>query len=141
MTWVRGAVVRMSLRTDTKSGAGKWFSFSTVYSSPDVSGGDCMQEAGAAVGAAAHTQNPAAGQAMSGKQGEAKKNPGARRSDPTHKTICTSSNKMVDLSGHSIILDAGNGMSVVLDDEYGISIVSPKGVYIQSDACIDIFSL
>ena len=48
---------------------------------------------------------------------------------------------MVDLSEHSIILDAGNGMSVVLDDEYGISIVSPKGVYIQSDACIDISSL
>ena len=88
-----------------------------------------------------HTQNPAAGQAMSGKQGETKKNPGARRSDLTHKTICTSSNKMVDLSEHSIILDAGNGMSVVLDDEYGISIVSPKGVYIQSHACIDIFSL
>ncbi len=54
---MRGAVVRVSLRTDTKSGAGKWFSFSTVYSSPDVSGGDCMQEAGAAVGAAAHTES------------------------------------------------------------------------------------
>lgn len=30
---------------------------------------------------------------------------------------------------------------VVLDDEYGSSIVSPKGVYIQSHACIDIFRL
>ena len=171
VTEVRGDVVRVSLRTDAKSGAGKWFSFSTVYSSPDGSGWYCMPEpgdeirlyfpteqekhgyvisavhlpvtqpqAGAAV-AAADIQNPASGQAAFGKQGEAKKNPGARRSDPTHKTICTSSNKMVDLSEHSIILDAGNGMSVVLDDEYGISIVSPKGVYIQSDACIDISSL
>ena len=171
VTEVRGDVVRVSLRTDAKSGAGKWFSFSTVYSSPDGSGWYCMPEpgdeirlyfpteqekhgyvisavhlpvtqpqAGAAV-AAADTQNPSAGQAAFGKQGKAKKNPGARRSDPMHKTICTSSNKMVDLSEHSIILDAGNGMSVVLDDEYGISIVSPKGVYIQSDACIDISSL
>ena len=46
VTEVRGDVVRVSLRTDAKSGAGKWFSFSTVYSSPDGSGWYCMPEPG-----------------------------------------------------------------------------------------------
>ena len=48
---------------------------------------------------------------------------------------------MVDLSEDGIILDAGNGMYITLDDKNGISIVSPKGVYIQSDSSIDISSL
>ena len=35
---------------------------------------------------------------------------------------------MVDLSEHSILLDAGNGMRILLDDTAGISIESHLGV-------------
>ena len=46
ITGVRADVVRVSLGTDAKGGEGKWFSFSTVYSSPDGSGWYCMPEPG-----------------------------------------------------------------------------------------------
>ncbi|MBD5552696.1 MAG: hypothetical protein HDQ96_16270, partial [Lachnospiraceae bacterium] len=46
VTAVRADVVRVSLRTDAGKGAGKWFPFSTVYSSPDGSGWYCMPEPG-----------------------------------------------------------------------------------------------
>ena len=48
---------------------------------------------------------------------------------------------MVDLSEHSILLDAGNGMRILLDDTAGIIIESPLGVSIKSDSFIDISSL
>lgn len=46
ITGVQADVVRVSLGIDAKSGEGKWFSFSTVYSSPDGSGWYCMPEQG-----------------------------------------------------------------------------------------------
>lgn len=167
VTGVRADVVRVSLRTDAKSGAGKWFPFSTVYSSPDGSGWYCMPEPGDEIRlyfpteqekhgyvisavhlpvAAPQTAAPAPGGVLSGQPTGAQnateeKNPGACRCDPTHKTIYTSSKKMVDLSEHKIVLDNGNGMSITLDDTEGISIISPQGVYIQSDGAIDISSL
>lgn len=157
-------MVRVSLRTDAKRGAGKWFPFSTVYSSPDGSGWYCMPEPGDEIrlyfpteqekhgyvisavhlpvaSAAGGGQGVPAGQPAEIQNTAAKKDPGACRCDPTHKTIHTSSGKKVDLSEHSIVLDNGKGMSITLDDNEGISIVSPLGVYIQSDGAIDISSL
>jgi len=67
--------------------------------------------------------------------------PGASRSDPTHKTIYTSSNKMVDLAETYILLDTGTGMRIRLDDNEGITIISSKGVKIKSDKSVDITSL
>ena len=172
MTRVRADVVQISLKADAKGGSGKWFPFSTVYSSPDGSGWYCMPEPGdeirlyfpteqekhayvissvhlpvtaqtsssgqqsAAAGASASPQQTAAN---NGKAAEL--NPGVCRCDPTHKTIYTSSKKMVDLSEHSILLDAGNGMRILLDDTAGISIESHLGVSIKSDSFIDISSL
>ena len=160
VTDVRADVVRVSLRTDARKETGKWFSFSTVYSSPDGSGWYCMPEPGdeirlyfpteqekhgyviSAVHLPVKASEPAAAFSKNTVNNRTKeKNPGASRSDPTHKTIVTASNKMVDLSEDGIILDAGNGMYITLDDKNGISIVSPKGVYIQSDSSIDISSL
>jgi hypothetical protein len=172
VTRVRADVVQISLKANAKGGSGKWFPFSTVYSSPDGSGWYCMPEPGdeirlyfpteqekhayvissvrlpvtaqtsssgqqpAAAGASASPQQTAAN---NGKAAEL--NPGVCRCDPTHKTIYTSSKKMVDLSEHSILLDAGNGMRILLDDTAGISIESHLGVSIKSDSFIDISSL
>ena len=172
VTRVCADMVQISLKADAKGGSGKWFPFSTVYSSPDGSGWYCMPEPGdeirlyfpteqekhayvissvhlpvtaqtsssgqqpAAAGASASPQQTAAN---NGKAAEL--NPGVCRCDPTHKTIYTSSKKMVDLSEHSILLDAGNGMRILLDDTAGISIESHLGVSIKSDSFIDISSL
>ena len=160
VTGVQADVVRVSLRMDARKGEGKWFPFSTVYSSPDGSGWYCMPEPGDEIRLYFPTEQEKHGYVISAvhlpvKASETatasskntvnnqikEKNPGVSRSDPTHKTIVTASNKMVDLSENGIILDAGNGMYITLDDKNGISIVSPKGVYIQSDSSIDISSL
>ena len=111
---VRADVVRVSLRTDARKETGKWFSFSTVYSSPDGSGWYCMPEPGdeirlyfpteqekhgyvisavhlpvkhriGTVAAAFSTESDTVNNPGNRKE----KNPGASRSDPTHKTIVT----------------------------------------------------
>lgn len=43
---VAGAQVKVRLTADAVGGSGKWFPFSTVYSSPDGSGWYCMPEVG-----------------------------------------------------------------------------------------------
>lgn len=151
ITAVRSDVVQVRLRTDEKGGTGKWFSFSTVYSSPDGSGWYCMPEPGdeirlyfptekekhAYVISAVHLPVSGGGTGSAG----SKSNPGASRCDPSHKTIFTSSGKMVDLSGNGIILDSGNNMRIELSDSAGITITSPLGVTIRSGSTVDIASL
>lgn len=169
VTDVRADVVRISLKADARGGSGKWFPFSTVYSSPDGSGWYCMPEPGdeirlyfpteqekhAYVISSVHlpvsTQPSSPAVQPSSQTGPSEQptpgsaameqNPGVCRCDPTHKTIYTASKKMVDLSEHSILLDAGNGMRILLDDTYGITIESPLGVSLKSDSFIDISSL
>lgn len=152
VTAVQSDVVQVALSVDAQSGAGKWFQFSTVYSSPDGSGWYCMPEPGDEIRLYFPTEQEKHGYVISAvhlpvqtqKQtfgnGAANTNPGVCRCDPNHKTIYTSSGKMVDLSEHSIVLDAGNGMNITLDDTTGISIISPMGVYVKSDGPIDLSS-
>lgn len=168
---VSADVVQIRLYADGAAGDGKWFSFSTVYSSPDGSGWYCMPEPGdeirlyfpterekhgyvisavhlpvtethagssaAAGGGSNSSRSNGSGSSSSGNN----ENPGACRCDPTHKTIYTVSGKMVDLAETYILLDAGNGMQIRLDDNEGITITSPLGVTIESEADIDISSL
>ena len=168
VTAVRADVVQIRLNADGIGGTGKWFSFSTVYSSPDGSGWYCMPEPGDEIRlyfptekekhgyviSAVHLPVTESNAGSSGGGGSVKssggssggssgssRNPGADRSDPTHKTIHTVSGKTVDLAETYILLDAGNGMQILLDDNEGIIITSPLGVTIQSEADIDIASL
>ncbi len=142
VTEVRADVVRVSLTADAKGGAGKWFPFSTVYSSPDGSGWYCMPEPGDEIRLYFPTEREKHGYVVSAVHlpvdGE---NPGGCRCDPSHKTIRTSSGKVVELTQDSILLDGGNGMKILLSDVSGISIDSPMGVYIKSGSAIDISSL
>ncbi len=156
VTRVRADVVQIFLKADAKGGSG-WYCmpepgdeirlyFPTeqekhayVISSvhlPVTAQTSSSGQQPAAAGASASPQQTAAN---NGKAAEL--NPGVCRCDPTHKTIYTSSKKMVDLSEHSILLDAGNGMRILLDDAAGISIESHLGVSIKSDSFIDISSL
>jgi len=170
ITAVSADVVRVQLNVDGAAGAGKWFPFSTVYSSPDGSGWYCMPEPGDEIRLYFPTEREKHGYVISSvhlpvtgtraasssgasgsRAGSTSANttitsnnstsPGASRSDPTHKTIYTSSNKMVDLAETYILLDTGTGMRIRLDDNEGITIISSKGVKIKSDKSVDITSL
>lgn len=142
VTAVREDVVRVSLRTDAGKGAGKWFPFSTVYSSPDGSGWYCMPEPGDEIRLYFPTEREKHGYVISAVHlPVSEQDRGGYRCDPSCKTIRTSSGKTVELTGNSIRLDAGNGICIVLDDASGISIDSSKDISIKSDSVIDISSM
>lgn len=143
---VRADVVQVHLRMDAKEGVGKWFQFSTVYSSPNGSGWYCMPEPGDEIRLYFPTEKEKHAYVISSvhlpvQKTRASVSPGVARTDPTHKTISTVFGKTVDLWEKGIRLDAGNGMSIELIDGTGISITSPSGVSIKSDSSIDISSL
>lgn len=162
---VSGDKVQIRLTVDAPEGAGKWFEFSTVYSSPDGTGWYCMPEVGdeirlyfpterekhgyvissvhlpvtqayAGSGAGGGTEGSRAKESA----GTAARNDEACRCDPTHKTIHTVTGKKVELTETYILLDAGNNMWIKLDDSEGITIQSPLKVHINSDASIAIKS-
>lgn len=163
VTAVSGDKVQIRLAADAAEGSEKWFDFSTVYSSPDGTGWYCMPEIGDEMRlyfpterekhgyvissvhlpvAQAYTGSGAGGgsSSVSRAAGTAAQNSGACRSDPTHKTIHTVTGKKVELAETYILLDAGNGMCIRLDDNAGITIKSPLQVNIKSDASIAIRS-
>lgn len=124
----------------------KRFPYSTVYSSPDGTGWYCMPEKGDSVRlyfpdeienngyiiSSIHTGN-------SGGSG-GKDSSDAPRSNPDNKSISNKYNKKIELTPTTIVMTNNKGMSITLDDEVGISIVSDKKISIKSDDEIDILS-
>lgn len=169
VTDVRGAEVKASLGPDAGGGDGKWYPFSTVYSSPDGSGWYCMPEIGdeirlyfptvkekhayvissvhlpvdqpAATGAQSFgVQSMGAPSARAQSTAVQSAGAGGCRCDPNKKTIITESGKMVRLDETSILLSNNKGMSILLDDKKGIVINSDKAVTITSESNVDIVS-
>ena len=152
VTAVSGDKVQVRLAADAAEGLGKWFEFSTVYSSPDGTGWYCMPEIGDEIRLYFPTEREKHGYVISsvhlpvaqahagGSAGGGARSSSVRRCDPTHKTIHTVTGKKVELTETYILLDAGNGMSIRLDDGAGITIRSPLQVNIKSDDSIAIKS-
>ncbi|BCJ92614.1 hypothetical protein acsn021_01830 [Anaerocolumna cellulosilytica] len=167
---VSGDKVKVSLGIDKSKGSqtARWFSFSTVYSSPDGSGWYCMPEEGDSVrlyfpsekekhayvvssihvgsdseaigGAEAGTSESAgAGAGISASAGTSQKE--APRSNPDNKSIQNKYNKKVELTPTTILITNQDGMTIKLDDEEGISIISKKDILIQSEENLEIVSM
>lgn len=126
--------------TQDKSTA-KWFPYSTVYSSPDGTGWYCMPEEGDKVRlyfpnekeeegyiiSSIHLQtNQSGGGGISGGQS-------APRSIPDNKSISTKYNKQVELTPSTILITNNKGMTILMDDDKGITIVSDKDITIESE--------
>ncbi|WP_310604457.1 hypothetical protein, partial [Anaerosporobacter sp.] len=62
------------------------------------------------------------------------------RSNPDNKSITNKYNKMIELTPTSITMTNNNGMSIVLDDEEGITITSDKDILIQSEEKLELSS-
>lgn len=153
---VNGARVRVKLRADAVEGKGKWFAFSTVYSSPGGSGWYCMPEVGDEIRLYFPTVKEKHGYVISavhlaesgggvGKNGNSRiKMAGGRevggRSDPSYKVIQTKSNKIVLLNDTQIFLSNNNGMSILLDDHEGITITSGGNVNLRSGGKVELAS-
>lgn len=136
---IRNDLVKLEADLDenTKGGPDKWFTYSTVYSNPDGTGWYCMpekkdaarlyfpdeREENAYVVSAVHV----------GKQTK-------HRTDPDTKTLRTVHGKEVKFTPHTLKMTNNKGMSVILDDEKGISIVSNKDITLQSSKNIHLNS-
>lgn len=76
--------------------------------------------------------------AMSGASKSSEKEP--PRSNPDNKSLTNKYNKMIELTPTSITMTNNNGMSIILDDEEGITITSNRDILIQSDENLEIKS-
>jgi hypothetical protein len=135
--------VKISINNDeNKDSCGeRWFSYSTVYSSPDGTGwyampeiGDCVRlyvptedESGAYVISSTHLETPA-----SSASGE--------RVNPDYKSIMNKYKKEILFTPNSLIITNNDGMSIQLLDEEGIKIISDKSIHIQSEEAINMVS-
>lgn len=138
-----------------------WFSYSTVYSSPDGTGWYCMPESGDSVRlyfptekehhgyviSAVHvsknnsnTDSPLVStQLNSNKSNSNEVSPQTEipRSNPDNKSLKSKYGKEVLFTPKSVIFTNNNGMTVEILDDEGISIISDKKVNISSEEQID----
>lgn len=131
-------------------GTAKWFSYSTVYSSPDGSGWYCMPEKNDRVRLYFPSEKEEegyiissihAGGDSSGGSSQGSREGNAPRTNPDNKSIMNQYNKQLELTPTSITMTNNQGMTVRLDDEEGISIVSDKDVVIEAKENMSLVSL
>lgn len=136
----------------------KWFSYSTVYSSPDGSGWYCMPEENDRVrlyfpsekeeegyiissihvgGGVSADDSDGSGNGSLGGSGDKT----APRTNPDNKSIMNKYNKQLELTPTSITMTNNKGMSICLDDNEGISIISDKDVIIKAKENMSLISL
>ena len=137
--------IHISVDASQDEGSAKWFPYSTVYSSADGTGWYCMPEPGDKVRLYFPNEKEAEGYVISsinvggsegassgGTQGGAAGG-SAPRNNPDNKSISNKYNKQIELTPTSITMTNNAGLSVCLDDEEGITIVSNKKVSIIAD--------
>ena len=132
---VQKDVVKMTVTGDENaaSAGSRWYVYSTVYSSPDGTGWYCMPEPGDAVRLYFPTMDESQAYVISSTH-----SPSSARSNPDNKSIKNKQNKEVLLMPDKVVVTNNKGMSVVLDDAQGVTIVSDKDIIIDSKESIQI---
>ena len=135
--------VKVHIGVDAKQeeSSARWFPFSTIYSSPDGTGWYCMPEPGDRVRIYFPNEKEEDSYAISAIHVSQGTVAGEARSNPDNKSISTKYGKQVELTPTTISVTNNNGMSVTLDDEMGVSIVSDKDIVIQSENILEICSV
>lgn len=141
VTNVKGTEVTVSFVEDEnkKSSGSKWFSYATVYSSPDGTGWYCMPEVGDLVRIYFPSNNEEQAYAFHSMHMESSNS--NERVNPDYKSFMNKQGKEVLLKPDSILITNNSGMSVELSDEEGISIISDKKIILQSEEAIEITSV
>lgn len=113
----------------------KWFPYSTVYSHPNGSGWYCMPEIGDAARIYFPNEWERSGCAMSAVHLD---QPSQRRMDPNIKTLCTVHDKEIEFTPETIRLTNNRGLTILFDDQLGISMFSSKDIQLYSMKDINI---
>lgn len=135
--------VKIHLNIDNMQDISKalYFPYSTVYSSSDGTGWFCMPEVGDRVRLYFPNEKEENAYVISSIHQEVDNSSGQiPRSNPDKKSISNKYQKQIELTPSSIMMTNNKGMSIVLDDDKGITIKSDKKVYIKADDNITIKS-
>lgn len=125
--------VKVEIFNDVQSKTYQWFSFSTVYSSPDDTGWYFMPEIGDTVRLTFPSEHEEDAYVISSEHmGD--------RADADIKSIRTKYQKSIVFMPDSILITNGMGSSIRLDDQDGIQIQSTKAIQISADEDIQIES-
>ncbi|WP_313260164.1 phage baseplate assembly protein V [Lacrimispora sp.] len=134
---VKDERVKVSIRDDENPQSGnRWFSYSTVYSSPDGAGWYCMPETGDTVRLYFPSEDETNAYVISAFQEN--QGDGIRR-NPDNKIWRNKKGKEIRITPDQILITNNKGMSVELSDRKGIKIVSDSSVSIKAsdDICIN----
>lgn len=141
VTKVEGTDVMVSFSEDENKYASgsKWFSYATVYSSPDGTGWYCMPEIGDSVRIYFPSHNEEDAYAFNSVHMASTDS--SERINPDYKSIMNKQGKEILFKPDSILITNNKGMSMELSDDEGISIVSDKKIVLQSEEAIEITSV
>ncbi len=132
-------MVQVKIAADGIQDHKKWFSYSTVYSSPDGTGWYCMPEEGDSV--RLYMPGDQEREAYIISAVHLSKGCGDARTIPDNKSLKSKYNKEVLFTPNSLVFTNNKGMSIEILDEEGIRITSDKSIFIKSDEAIQIASL
>lgn len=131
--------VQIELEQDVLSSTKKWFPYATIYSSPDGTGWYCMPENGDRVRVYFPDSSEKNAYVMSSVH-VGNMNNGAR-SNPDEKSIKSKYGKEILFKPDSLLITNNNGMSIELNDNEGISIISDKKIEMTAQEGFQIASI
>ncbi|MDR1550302.1 MAG: phage late control D family protein [Hungatella sp.] len=135
---VKDEKVQITIQSDENAAecGMRWYSFSTVYSSPDGTGWYCMPEIGDTIRLYFPVSKETEAYVASAyHEGDAR-----LRKNPECKFLRNKEGKEVQLSPGRILMTNNDGTFIELSDEEGINIVSEGSVNLRSEGSVSITS-
>lgn len=132
--------VQVELEKDeNKDRAGKrWFLYATPYSSPDGTGWYCMPEIGDRIRLRIPSDYEEEAYVISSVHVDSKND--SERQNPDFKSIMNKQGKEILFTPNSLIMTNNAGMSIEIQDDKGINIISSKDIMISAADSIEITS-
>ena len=130
---ISGDRVKAHMLVDTaqSESTAKWFTYSTIYSSPDGTGWYAMPEIGDSVRLYFPTAKEQDGYIINSVH--INENRPSQRMDPDDKLLMNKHGKYVLLQPQGVYISNGDKMNIELVDDYGIIIKSDKVIEIKAD--------
>lgn len=138
VTAVAGDMVQIRIIKDEnveRSGY-RWYTYATVYSTPDGTGWYCMPEIGDTVRIHFPDSDEINAYVISSVHMES----GQDRIDPAHKSFMNKQRKEVLFTPDAIILRNNNGLLLEINDNEGIKLISNKNIVLQAEDSVTVTS-
>lgn len=131
--------VQIELKQDILSSTKKWFAYATIYSSPDGTGWYCMPENGDRV--RVYFPNSSEENAYVMSSVHVGNTETGARSNPDEKSIKSKYGKEILFKPDSLLITNNNGMSIEINDNEGISILSDKKIEMTAQEGVQMVSV